>query len=919
MITMFNSVCLLIFLWISSNYSYRLQCPDVSQRPLRASGYCTASLRSKYTCLFDTNQISFSEQCNINPDFVTPGEKYVITGNIRNVDCSSDRYQPFRLWSNVSGECLYTKSLCDGEGQVVFNNGSRIEDRRCRCDYTKGYKFIKRPKMNCSCKPSEEDCFCYISLCPKGSVLSPDYECVKKKHYVNSNCPPIESESESLQTPEITRNTVIVFLCFDQISKIGCKQDAGCSVVVIDTKQAAAVTEEELEGHRPASVILNAVKSTASYREVNQQVINVGGNKYTADVKPTTKQILGEYTEQPTAQETVKYTTGTQINLTYPNKPVADNRCWHGSDDNGNDDKDDDSSLREDNSRSKETINDFKFEFTQKKDKILKQPIEISEVGGMNARLNERSTRDHDDQDVKAEDHYNTKLHIEQENKEQDTKIEPLDKILVNNKREKERQHHTINSHETISNKIMSLQSEVKAQNERFAKLDKTKSKLERENKEKDNKIEELETLLTNNISKTEKLKNTIKECNKLSKQNERVQSKMKTQNEIAEFQLRQIIKEKDTKIDTLEQLTANNKNEIQKQTIQIEDHKKLLEQNMTIQSERKSQNDRLENLEKHQSQLEHEINEKDTKIAELDTLLANHKSRIEKKEDEIKCNNIITNKNKNQIANLEKNIHQLQNENKKKYDQMQKSKDDQVKITKQIESLNKEVADKRNKVTELEQKSKLKGDEIKHLKELYRTQERETGDEIQKLKALYRTQEKETGDEIHKLKELLGTQEKKIRKLRNTIQDLKGNVRVFCRVRPLLTNESERNDGIGKHWIFPDQKENTLSLDKTKIAACPRKTKRSSHEPMEYNFSFDKVFTGSSTQDDVFKEISQLVHSAIDGYHVCIFAYGQTGSGKTYTMEGPYFENGNNKGMIPRAVQKIFCTTRKLESAGWQ
>lgn len=46
-------------------------------------------------------------------------------------------------------------------------------------------------------------------------------------------------------------------------------------------------------------------------------------------------------------------------------------------------------------------------------------------------------------------------------------------------------------------------------------------------------------------------------------------------------------------------------------------------------------------------------------------------------------------------------------------------------------------------------------------------------------------------------------------------------------------------------------------------------------------------VFGTESTQSDIFKEVADLVRSAMDGYKVCIFSYGQTGSGKTHTMEG--------------------------------
>lgn len=42
------------------------------------------------------------------------------------------------------------------------------------------------------------------------------------------------------------------------------------------------------------------------------------------------------------------------------------------------------------------------------------------------------------------------------------------------------------------------------------------------------------------------------------------------------------------------------------------------------------------------------------------------------------------------------------------------------------------------------------------------------------------------------------------------------GNIRVFCRVRPLLGDETLGNDGIIPHMNFPDHEQKTLELDKT-------------------------------------------------------------------------------------------------------
>ncbi|XP_026549841.1 carboxy-terminal kinesin 2-like, partial [Notechis scutatus] len=149
---------------------------------------------------------------------------------------------------------------------------------------------------------------------------------------------------------------------------------------------------------------------------------------------------------------------------------------------------------------------------------------------------------------------------------------------------------------------------------------------------------------------------------------------------------------------------------------------------------------------------------------------------------------------------------------------------------------------------------------------------------------------------------------------LHNALQELKGNIRVFCRVRPLLTSERQAQKAAS-HLRFPADNNKSLGLSRTEESHIGRERK----EDVTYDFHFDRVFPPSSSQESVFEEIALLVQSALDGYHVCIFAYGQTGSGKTYTMEGPEDAAPETAGVIPRAVRRIFETSREMEAKGWQ
>lgn len=191
----------------------------------------------------------------------------------------------------------------------------------------------------------------------------------------------------------------------------------------------------------------------------------------------------------------------------------------------------------------------------------------------------------------------------------------------------------------------------------------------------------------------------------------------------------------------------------------------------------------------------------------------------------------------------------------------------------------------------------------------------REKDEEIRRLKGVVKSNEETIEDFNTKFRE----HETARRKLHNTIQELKGNIRVFCRVRPLLGDECLGNNGEIQHMNFPDIDQKVLELEKIGDMSMNESCLTSNRRGNKFEFSFDRVFQPCSTQAEVFEEISQLIQSALDGYNVCIFAYGQTGSGKTYTMEGGSVDDPESQGMIPRSVIQIFETIKELETKGWK
>ncbi|KAH1058650.1 hypothetical protein GYH30_002967 [Glycine max] len=125
----------------------------------------------------------------------------------------------------------------------------------------------------------------------------------------------------------------------------------------------------------------------------------------------------------------------------------------------------------------------------------------------------------------------------------------------------------------------------------------------------------------------------------------------------------------------------------------------------------------------------------------------------------------------------------------------------------------------------------------------------------------------------------------KEKKKLFNDLLTSKGNIRVFCRTRPLFEDE-------GSSVVeFPD--DYTIRVN----------TGDESLSNSKKEFEFDRVYGPHVGQAELFSDVQPMVQSALDGYNISLFAYGQTHSGKTHTMEGSSYD----RGLYARCFEELF------------
>ncbi|XP_071691267.1 kinesin-like protein KIN-14K isoform X2 [Rutidosis leptorrhynchoides] len=255
----------------------------------------------------------------------------------------------------------------------------------------------------------------------------------------------------------------------------------------------------------------------------------------------------------------------------------------------------------------------------------------------------------------------------------------------------------------------------------------------------------------------------------------------------------------------------------------------------------------------------------------------------------------------------------EMENIRKSHKDYCSKIEADAKKVQVELEKKLKDVEDHLNEskmtVQELEAKSRSKSQQWSKKEHIYKTftefqlgvlkelrfASQSVRQELLKTQKNYSEEFDHLGKKVKVLQDAAKSYEDAVsenRKLHNEIQELKGNIRVYCRIRPFLPGQNDKLstiDYIGENGEL--------------IVANPSKPGKDSHR----SFKFNKVYGPAATQAEVYGDIQQLVQSVLDGYNVCIFAYGQTGSGKTYTMSGPDKGSEEEWGVNYRALNDLF------------
>ncbi|KAL2348735.1 hypothetical protein Fmac_002735 [Flemingia macrophylla] len=377
---------------------------------------------------------------------------------------------------------------------------------------------------------------------------------------------------------------------------------------------------------------------------------------------------------------------------------------------------------------------------------------------------------------------------------------------------------------------------------------------------------------------------------------------------------LSKLVEESQRNVDHLLEKLCEKQKQEEEMVHELEDLKKSLEADKQSLAEVTNDRDKLRSLcDEKDEALQAKILEKrsmEAKMAKLSNLVTENTA----KKDPIQANNQVSHKLeddlklcKDELLVAEEIIKSLRSEKlileQKLSELVKKSAEEisslQLKHQQERKTLNSQVYDLERKLDVLRQEL-IVSESTLSVKDSELAALKNNLDELEELREMKEDIDRKNEQTAAILKmqaaqltemELLYKEEQVLRKRYfNTIEDMKGKIRVYCRLRPLSEKE-----------IASKERNSLTTIDEFTVEHPWKDDKPKQH-------MYDRVFDGDASQEEVFEDTRYLVQSAVDGYNVCIFAYGQTGSGKTYTIYGAE----NNPGLTARATAELFRILRR-------
>ncbi|CAK9439667.1 uncharacterized protein LODBEIA_P37670 [Lodderomyces beijingensis] len=406
---------------------------------------------------------------------------------------------------------------------------------------------------------------------------------------------------------------------------------------------------------------------------------------------------------------------------------------------------------------------------------------------------------------------------------------------------------------------------------------------------------------------------------------------------------IRQLIQEKQLSVDELNTIAITLRTQIEGQILenftveskylsyerQLQD---LKDETSRLESYELSSMDQLRkkiNVESHEMMLGHQqhLNARKEEIsAQVDEMFAEKQKRYDDEIEKLKREISLEKTRGDELdACLERRLHSFEQQQAKTSeessrslrDEMCKQEEEMGKLTQSITSLVENCAfiherelpslhqDLRRYNSILHQLTAKNSDKQLELSN-HEEQIRQSRKQIAELEAESRNRNEEVTRmqfEIKRMKTEVIGQESTRRILHSQLQELKGNIRVFCRVRAVDSGSDLINIELSDDDLNEEGKQE-LTIKRNEHLGV-------SNTNSLFKFQFDKIFSMHQGNHYIFDEYSQLIQSCMDGSNVCVFAYGQTGSGKTFTM------SNLSDGMIPLSIKKIFDDIEELRQQG--